>query len=53
MNYAVTGGSGAYLGASGSGTLNSIGIEDHLHPGTGTGTDTWVGSLSVPKQQRQ
>jgi len=44
-NYVVTGGSGAYKGASGSGILESTGSE--AAPGRGTGTDRWIGALSV------
>jgi hypothetical protein len=43
--YVIKGGAGAYRGASGSGTLDSIGHE--TSPGRGTGTDTWTGRLSV------
>jgi hypothetical protein len=44
--FAITGGSGAYAGASGSGT-----IETHFNlPGTSTfrGADIWAGTLIVP-----
>jgi len=44
-NYIVTGGSGAYKGVSGSGTVDSTGHE--TAPGRGTGTDRWTGTLSA------
>jgi len=43
--FTITGGSGAYAGASGAGTV----IHDlHTPPDPPTGTDTWGGSLTVP-----
>ncbi len=41
QDFTITGGTGAYQGASGSGTL------DHNAAG-GVGTDTWTGTLVVP-----
>jgi HYR domain len=43
--YRITGGSGAYRGASGSGKIASTGTE--TGPAQGTGTDTWTGTLAV------
>jgi hypothetical protein len=44
-NYVVTGGSGTYKGASGSGAVDSSGRE--TSPGRGIATDRWIGTLSV------
>jgi hypothetical protein len=44
-SFTVTGGSGAYSGASGSGTLQH---EGHLTAEGAAGTDTWTGTLAVP-----
>ena len=41
--FTITGGSGAYAGASGSGT-----VEIHSSAATGGGTDIWTGTLIVP-----
>jgi hypothetical protein len=47
VNYTVTGGGGAYAGASGTGTI--VGSRAHeTDPGIGTITDTWAGTLDVP-----
>jgi hypothetical protein len=43
--FTVIGGSGAYAGASGSGTLQHDG---HLTSFGAAGTDTWTGTLDVP-----
>jgi len=41
--FTITGGSGAYAGASGNGT-----VEIHSSAATGGGTDVWTGTLIVP-----
>jgi hypothetical protein len=46
FNFTVIGGSGTYAGASGSGTLRS-GFSASEN-GTGSGTDTWSGTITVP-----
>jgi hypothetical protein len=43
--FTVTGGSGIYAGASGTGTLQH---DIHAGPVGGAGYDTWVGTLEVP-----
>ena len=43
--FAITGGTGAYAGASGSGTVTRVGGETATGGG---GTDTWIGTLNVP-----
>jgi hypothetical protein len=45
--YTVTGGAGAYVGASGSGT---VAVDGHFSPSYGhaVGIDTWTGTLVVP-----
>ena len=47
LPFTVTGGSGAYVGASGSGSVTEAG---HFSPSYGhaVGTDTWTGTLLVP-----
>jgi len=45
-NYTVAGGSGAYAGATGSGTMASTGTETGA--GQGIGLDRWAGTLLVP-----
>ena len=42
--FTITGGSGAYAGASGNGTLHH---DAHFTPGGAAGEDTWVGTLVV------
>ena len=46
VHFTVTGGTGAYAGASGSGTIHS-GNANETGSGRGTATDTWVGTLSL------
>jgi hypothetical protein len=46
LQYTVTGGTGAYVGASGSGTFDTGGRL--TGPGALTGLDTWTGTLVVP-----
>ena len=43
----VTGGSGRYAGASGSGVLDSLNRNHLQAPGTGVATVTWTGTLNV------
>ena len=43
--FKITGGSGVYEGAAGTGTVNH---DFHEEAGRGVGTDTWSGSLDVP-----
>ena len=43
--FSVSGGSGAYVGASGGGTLRHAVYRTFAG---GAGTDTWIGTLSVP-----
>ena len=45
--FTVTGGTGAYRGATGKGTIHSGPPGTETGEGRGTGTDTWVGTLSV------
>jgi HYR domain len=47
VNYTVSGGSGAYAGASGSGRIVS-GAARETAPGVGIVKDTWIGTLDVP-----
>ncbi len=47
-DFTVIGGTGAYAGASGSGTLTHAGSQT---PRGVVGTDTWVGSLVVPGRE--
>ena len=44
--YTITGGSGSYAGATGTGSIASAGTETGL--GHGTGADAWTGTLAVP-----
>jgi len=44
--FTVTGGTGAYVGASGSGTLTRVAGPPGLRV---TGADTWTGSIVVPR----
>jgi len=44
--FTITGGSGAYAGATGSGSVVT-GPFNESSPGTGTDTDTWTGPLTV------
>jgi len=44
--FTITGGSGTYAGASGSGTLKHE--ANYTSDGGAAGTDTWTGSLTVP-----
>jgi hypothetical protein len=46
QSYTVTGGSGAYAGASGSGTVTHVAHRNIY--GHADGTDTWSGTLYVP-----
>lgn len=45
LDFAIVRGSGAFAGASGSGTLRESARESG--PGTGSSTDAWAGTLSV------
>jgi HYR domain len=47
VNYTVTGGTGAYAGASGTGRIVS-GAARETGPGVGSVKDTWTGTLDVP-----
>jgi HYR domain len=48
VDFAVTGGSGMYAGASGNGTVENVHVPVSEFPGVGDGIDTWSGPLTVP-----
>lgn len=49
VQFTITGGSGAYAGASGGGTLTTTPALEKS-PGVGTDADTWSGSIAAPNQ---